>query len=76
MFNYASMNEIIQEGIRDTNKERNLRSTDPIFCDNFKKEWDEITAKLRKANEIQKTSTGKSEAHSYVRYSASAIEFK
>lgn len=44
------MNEVIQEEIRDTNKQRNLQSTDPAFMDKFKKEWDEITGKLRELN--------------------------
>ena len=72
MFSYLSMNEVIQEGIRDTNKERNLRSADPVFCDRFKKEWNEVTARLLSAKSIVKSAEHKQT----VRYSANGVEFR
>ena len=74
MFSYLSMNEVIQEEIRDTNKQRNLQSADPAFMDKFKKEWDEITGKLRELNEDSKTE--KVKEHESYRYSANGIEFR
>ena len=68
------MNEVIQEEIRDTNKERNLRSIDPIFADRFKREWDEITAKLKELSKDAKVE--KVKEHESYRYSAGSICFK
>lgn len=74
MFSYLSMNEVIQEGIRDTNKERNLRSADPVFIDKFKKEWDEVTGNLKELCKGSKTE--KVKEHESYRYSANGIEFR
>lgn len=74
MFSYLSMNEVIQEELRDTNKQRNLQSTDPVFADKFKREWDEITGKLRELNKGSKTE--KEKEHESYRYSANGIEFR
>ena len=69
-----SMNEIINEEIRDTNKQRNLQSTDPAFMDKFKREWDEITGKLRELNKDAKTENVKE--HESCRYSSNGIRFR
>ena len=74
MFSYLSMNEVIQEEIRDTNKQRNLQSADPAFIDKFKREWDEITGKLKELNKGAKTE--KVKEHENCRYSANAIRFR
>lgn len=75
LFNYMSMNEVIKEGIIDTNKERNLLSSDPIFVSKFRKEWDEITNKLKE--KCSKSKGQKKEIkNESIRYSASAIEFR
>jgi DNA-directed RNA polymerase beta subunit len=65
----------IEEDLRDTNKERNLKSTDPVFCNKFKNEWDEITKKLRESCKKSENKTNENE-RKVMRYSANGIEFR
>lgn len=72
-----SMNKVIEDGIRDTNKERNLQSVDPSFYAKFKKEWDEVTEKLKKHySENKKEHKSENENVVVMRYSANGIEFR
>lgn len=78
---FTGFSQMVEEinssiGVTDTNKERNLKSTDPVFVDKFKKEWDEITSKLRSAYAEGKKVPSRKKTNSYVRYSASAVEFR
>lgn len=61
--------------IIDTNKERNLLSSDPIFVSKFRKEWEEVTNKLRKCC-VKAKQLKREEKHESIRYSSSAIEFR
>lgn len=77
---FTGFSQMVEEinssvSIIDNNKERNLQSTDPVFLSNFKKEWDEITSKLKE--EYSKSKGQKKETkNESIRYSASAIEFR
>lgn len=55
---------------------QNKKIQDPIFCERFKKEWEEITTTLRQIHEASKIKTETNKNNEVIRPSSSSVIFK
>lgn len=54
----------------------NKKIQDPVFCERFAKEWEEITATLRQIHEASRIKTETNKNNEVVRPSSSSVIFK